>query len=72
MDGFKVHYNDVRPYLKASDKVDYVKEQNADNFAFTEIAPDANGQWLNQSDGAFEQLLPLANRETKPPSFDCR
>ena len=65
LDGFKVFYNDVRPYLKAADKVDYIKGKTLTNFAFTEIAPDANGQWLNQSDGAFAQLLPLANRETK-------
>ena len=65
LDGFKVFYNDVRPYLKAPDKVDYIKGKTLTNFAFTEIAPDANGQWLNQSDGAFEQLIPIANRETK-------
>ena len=65
LDGFKVFYNDVRPYLKAPDKIDYVKGKTLTNFPFTEIAPDANGQWLNQSDGAFAKLLPLANRETK-------
>ena len=65
LDGFKVFYNDVRPYLKAPDKVDYVKDRTLDNFAFSEITPDDNGQWLNQSDGAFMQLMPLANRETK-------
>ena len=64
-DGFKVYYNDVRPYLKAPDKVDYIKDKTLANFAFSEITPDANGQWLHQSDGTFEQLLPLANRETK-------
>ena len=65
LEGFKVFYNDVRPYLKAPDKVDYIKGKTLTNFAFTEIAPDVNGQWLNQSDGAFEQLIPIANRETK-------
>ncbi len=64
-DGFKVYYNDVRPYLKAPDKVDYIKDKTLANFAFSEIAPDTNGQWLNQSDGTFQQLIPLANRETK-------
>ena len=64
-DGFKVYYNDVRPYLKAPDKVDYIKDKALANFAFSEITPDTNGQWLNQSDGAFQQLMPLANRETK-------
>ena len=64
-DGFKVYYNDVRPYLKAPDKVDYIRDKTLTNFAFSEITPDANGHWLHQSDGTFEQLLPLANRATK-------
>ena len=58
-------YTDVRPYLKAPEKIDRIKDKSLANFAFSEIAPDANGQWLNQSDGTFEQLTPLANRETK-------
>ncbi len=65
MDGFKVFYNDVRPYLKAPDKVDYIKDKTLTNFAFSEIAPSTDGQWLNQSSGDFEKLVPLANRETK-------
>ena len=64
-DGFKVYYNDVRPFLKAPDKVDYIRDKTLANFAFSEIAPDTNGQWLNQSDGTFQQLTPLADRETK-------
>ena len=65
MDGFKVFYTDVRPYLKAPEKIDRIKDKTLANFAFSEIAPDANGQWLNQTDGTFEQLIPLINRETK-------
>ena len=64
--GFKVFYNDVRHYLKAPEKVDYVKDKTLANFAFSEITPDANGQWLNLSDSDFEDLVPLAgtNRES--------
>ncbi len=65
LDGFRVFYNDVRPYLKAPDKVDYIKDKTLANFAFSEITPAADWQWLNQSDGSFEQLIPLANRKTK-------
>ena len=49
LDGFKVFYTDVRPYLKAPEKIDRIKDKTLANFAFSEIAPDANGQWLNQS-----------------------
>ena len=65
LDGFTVFYNDVRPYLKAPDKVDYIKGKTLTNFAFSEITPDAESNWLNQSDSAFAQLVPLANRDTK-------
>ena len=64
-DGFKVYYNDVRSYSKAPDKVDYIKGKTFDNFDFREIAPSAKGEWLNQSDGSFGALMPLANRESK-------
>ena len=64
-DGFKVYYNDVRPYLKVPDKVDYITDKTLANFAFSEITPDAKSNWLDQSDSGFDQLMPLANRETK-------
>ena len=64
-DGFRVFYNAVGDYAKAPDKVDYVKGAGFDAFKFTEITPDAKSNWLDQSDSDFEELLPLANRETK-------
>ena len=63
--GFKVFYNAVDDYSKSPDKVDYIKDKAFEAFDFAEIAPDADGQWLNQSDSDFETLIPLANRETK-------
>ena len=32
---------------------------------FDGITPDAKSYWLDQSNSGFEELLPLANRETK-------
>ena len=63
--GFKVFYNAVDDYAKSPDKVDYIKDKAFEAFDFAEIAPDADGQWLNQSNSDFETLIPLANRETK-------
>ena len=60
-----MYYNAVDDYAKAPDKVDYVKVKGIDAFDFAEIAPDAKSNWLDQSDSGFEELLPLANRETK-------
>ena len=65
VDGFKVFYNAVNDYAKASEKIDYVKDSALDGLQFAEIVADEKANWLNQSNGDFEQLLPLANRETK-------
>ena len=62
---FKLFYDAVEDYTKAYEKVDYVADKALGAFKFTEISPDTDSNWLNQSDSGFEQLLPLANRETK-------
>ena len=64
-EGFRVFYNVVDDYTKSPDKIDYIKDKAFDTFDFAEITPDANGQWLNQSNTDFANLMPLANKETK-------
>ena len=63
--GFRVYYNAVDDYAKAFDKLRHVGDKILDDFDFAQITPDAKFNWLNQSDNGFENLPPLANRETK-------
>ena len=63
--GFKVFYNLVGDYARAFDKVNYVAGRTPGDFEFTQITPDAKSNWLDQSTSGFDQLVPLANRETK-------
>ena len=63
--GFKLYYNAVSDYAKASDKVRYVRDMSIDALEFAEVVPDARSNWLDQSDSGFNELTPLANRETK-------
>ena len=63
--GFKVFYNSVDDYARAFQKIAYVKGKTLDELRFADITPDAKANWLGQSDSGFDQLLPLANRETK-------
>ena len=63
--GFKVYYNDVPPFAKAPEKVNYIKGRTLDNYDFKEITPSPAGEWLHQPNGKFKELLPVANRETK-------
>ena len=65
LDGFQVYYNAVGDYAKAPDKVDYVKAKSFESFYFAKIIPDSKFNWLDQSYSDFEELMPLANRETK-------
>ena len=67
--GFRVFYNEVGDYLTSSQKIDYIKEQAITAFDFRQIAPDADANWLNQSKSDFDNLPPLANRETKLARF---
>ena len=63
--GFKVFHNSVKDYAKSSDKVEYVRDKTLASFDFSDITPDANGQWLNQSNSDFARLTSLANRRAK-------
>ena len=62
---FRMFYNAVDDYAKSADKVKYIRGRSLDNTDFTQITPDKRNDWLNQSSGVFEKLLPLADRQTK-------
>ena len=63
--GFRVFYNAIGDYVRAGDKIVYIKDKPFDELAFYEITPDAKNNWLNQSNSDFEQLIPVADRQTK-------
>ena len=63
--GFRVFYDAVGDYVRAGEKVGYIKDRTFDDLEFSEIKPDAKSNWLNQSDSDFEQLIPVADRQTK-------
>ena len=48
----------------AVDKLSYLGKADLADIEFEQITPDRNHNWLNQSNSDFEQLLPLANRQT--------
>ena len=64
-DGFKVFYNAVDDYAKVFDKVAYISDESIDGLEFLEITPDTKANWLDQSDNSFEQLVAVADRQTK-------
>ena len=60
-----IHYARREDAELAVDKLAYLSNATIDGIEFDRITPDAKAYWLDQSDSDFEQLLPLANRETK-------
>ena len=60
-----VHYAWREDAELATDKLAYLREAKLADVVFDSIAPDAKGNWLNQSNSDFETLTPLANRGTK-------
>ena len=60
-----IHYTRRDDAELAVDKLAYLRDATIDGIEFDRITPDAKAYWLDQSDSGFEELLPLANRETK-------
>ena len=60
-----IHYANREDAELARDKLAYLRDAKLDEIAFENITPDTKGNWLNQSNSDFEDLLSLANRETK-------
>ena len=60
-----IHYARREDAEPATEKLAYLREATLDRVEFGSITPDAKSYWLDQSDSGFEELLPLANRETK-------
>ena len=60
-----IHYAKREDAEIALDKLAYLAKANLYEIDFKDITPDKRNDWLNQANPDFEQLLPLANRQTK-------
>ena len=60
-----IHYARRLDAELATDKLAFLGSATIESIDFAPIIPDAKSYWLDQSDSDFEELVPLANRETK-------
>ena len=64
----KVHYCDIGDYLTRTEKLNKITEAKSikgKQLKWRTIKPDKRGDWINQSDPAFEKFIPLGRKETK-------
>jgi len=64
----KIHYYDIGDYLKREEKLQIVKNfasVSNNEFNWNILKPNEQGDWLNQRNSAFDEFLPLGEKETK-------
>ncbi len=68
-----IHYYEVEDYLKREAKLNLLAGfENLDLVPFSEITPNAKGDWINQRNDDFDKLIPLKRDKTlqNPSIFD--
>ena len=57
----KIYYHDIGDYLSREEKLDIIRRAGSiEGLEWTEITPNEKNDWINQRDGLFDTLLPLA------------
>ncbi len=62
----ELHYRDIGDYLSREQKLDIINSAGLDGDDWQEIAPNAKGEWLNQSSSAFQEFAPLGDKGKRP------
>src|SRR5690606_6078539 len=57
--GCELHYRDIGDYLSREDKLNKLRTQSLDTVEWQKIAPNADGDWINQRDERFTELQAL-------------
>ncbi len=60
-----IHYVRREDSELATDKLAYLRDATLESITFDSIEPDSKAYWIDQSESDFEQLMPLANKDTK-------
>jgi len=61
----KIYYFTLTDEMPREDKLSWFSHTKFKDIAFDRIEPDKNHNWINLTDNDFDDLLPLANKETK-------
>jgi len=63
--GCKIYYSCVEDYLKAEAKKAYLRDNKFEKLPFAHIQPDKHHNWINLAENEWDELIPIATKETK-------
>lgn len=59
-----LRYHDIGDYLTQQEKLDIIERfQSIDGIQWRTVVPNAEGDWVNQRDPAFEKFIPLGSKD---------
>lgn len=64
-DKCKIEYAVIEENWRKEEKLDWLRTHKLQNIPFEKITPDKNNNWINLADNDFDELIPLANKQTK-------
>ena len=63
--GCMIRYEAVRDYAKSDEKQDFLSLTPLSRRPFEIIQPDKNGNWINQAENQWDELIAVADKKTK-------
>lgn len=69
--GIELHYKDIGDYLTAAEKLEIIENSNVEYMEWQQIAPNKEGDWLNQRSEEFETWPVVGDKKGDSPKvFD--
>ncbi len=60
----RIYYYNIGDHLTGKEKIQFLKENKFQDLDFERIRPDSKGNWINQSETDFEELIPLIDKNS--------
>lgn len=60
----QMHYHDIGDYLSREEKLAIIEDfTSLDSISWRRLRPNAEGDWVNQRDPAFDKFMPLGDKD---------
>lgn len=70
--GCKINYEAVADFARAEEKIDFLALKPIWDRSFERVQPDKKNNWINLTENDFDDLLPLASKDTKAADSPSR